>query len=139
MAYILIVDDDEGFASVLVTVLEDRGHEVHMELDPEAGSRSMIARTPDLVILDVMFPEDSRAGSKLARRMRGHDETLRNVPITMLTAVNEKLPLGFGQHDMEEECLPISAFIEKPVDLNALVIRIDEELKTDASEAAGDT
>jgi len=70
MANLLIVDDDEDFAATAATVLRKEGHDVRIELDTDDAARSMKENTPDLVILDVMFPENASAGFELARHMR---------------------------------------------------------------------
>ncbi len=121
MAYLMIVDDDEDFASAASTVLRNAGHEVQIELDTDSAAKSMEKRQPDLVILDVMFPEDASAGFELARTMRHYNEKLKGIPILMLTAVNAKFPLGFGSRDIDDNWLPVSDFLEKPVDFDVLV------------------
>ena len=120
MAYLLIVDDDEDFASTIATVLGNEGHEVQIELDIDSAVESMENRPPDLAILDVMFPEDASAGFKLARLMRHEKEKLRDVPILMLTAINTKFPLGFGPKDIDDSWMPVTDFLEKPVDFDVL-------------------
>jgi CheY-like chemotaxis protein len=124
MSYLLIVDDDEDFASAVATVLKGGGHEVRVELDLSAAIRSMTERQPDLVVLDVMFPEDSTGGFELARKMRRDFRTLKDVPILMLTAVNTRFPLGFSSKDIDEDWLPVTDFLEKPVDLDVLADRV---------------
>lgn len=121
MAYLMIVDDDEDFASAASTVLRNAGHEVQIELDTDSAAKSMENRQPDLVILDVMFPEDASAGFELARTMRHYNEKLKGIPILMLTAVNAKFPLGFGSRDIDDNWLPVSDFLEKPVDFDVLL------------------
>jgi len=125
MAYLMIVDDDEDFTSALTTTLRAAGYEVEVECDPAAAMEKMEARTPDLAILDVMFPEDASAGFALARSLRQRNDALRNIPILMLTAVNTKFPLGFGLQDIDDNWLPVSGFLEKPVDLRLVSQRIE--------------
>ncbi len=120
MAYVLIVDDDEDFASTAAIVLQKEGHDVKIELSTEDAEKSMEDKTPDLVVLDVMFPEDDSAGFELARFIRHKSEKLKNVPILMLTAINMKFPLGFGKKDIDEDWLPVADFLEKPVDFEVL-------------------
>ena len=120
MAYVLIVDDDIDFSGVVADVLQAQGHEVHVETDTEDAIPSMEKRLPDLAILDVMFPENDRGGFELARAIRYHPGNLKDIPILMLTAVNSRFPMGFSERDIDKHWLPVSDFIEKPVDLNVL-------------------
>ena len=129
MANLLIVDDDEDFAKAAAKVLHSAGHKVDVELDTGSAVRHMQEKRPDLVILDVMFPENSSAGFELARTMRHHSEELKDIPIVMLTAVNVKFPLGFSAHDIDETWLPVTDFIEKPVDFDLLLAKVSAMLQ----------
>ena len=129
MAYLLIIDDDEDFASAVATALRKSGHEVAIELDPDSGLASMNARAPELIVLDVMFPEEASAGFELALAIRRRDDAIKDVPILLLTAVNSRFPLGFSTQDVDDEWLPVSDFLEKPVDLQLLPQRIDAMLQ----------
>lgn len=137
MSYLLIVDDDEDFASAVATVLRGGGHDVRVELDLSTAIRSMTERRPDLVVLDVMFPEDSTGGFELARKMRRSDDALKDVPILMLTAVNTRFPLGFSSKDIDEDWLPVTDFLEKPVDLDVLAERVATILANRRSARVG--
>jgi len=132
MAYVLIVDDDEDFAAAAAKALAIAGHEVRVELDTASATKSMDARRPDLIILDVMFPENASAGFELARFIKHEKPGLKDVPILMLTAVNVKFPLGFGTGDADDVWMPVSDFIEKPVDLNVLQKRVAALLRAAA-------
>ena len=139
MAYILIVDDDEDFATAAAMVLRSGGHEVNIELDTGSAVRSMEAKRPDLAILDVMFPEDASAGFELARTIHLYNDKLKGIPMLMLTAVNAKFPLGFGPRDIDDAWLPVSEFLEKPVDLGALQERVATLLAAPTTEPGTET
>jgi len=134
MAYILIVDDDEDFAQTTATVLRKEGHEVQIELDTDDAMQSMQKKTPDLAVLDVMFPEDISAGFELARFMRHESEHLKKIPILMLTAINTKFPLGFGPKDIDDDWLPVTEFLEKPVDFDILVNKVSKLLANNTAD-----
>ena len=129
MSYLLIVDDDEDFATAVAMVLRSGGHDVRIESELSAAIRTMTERRPDLVVLDVMFPEDSTGGFEIARQMRWRHDTLKDVPILMLTAVNTRFPLGFSSKDIDDDWLPVTDFLEKPVDLEVLAERVAAILK----------
>ena len=129
MAYLLIVDDDEDFASAAAHVLRACGHEVATEADPRGAVRSVEQRTPDVAILDVMFPEDPGAGFELARAIRHLNEKARRVPILLLTAANTGMPLGFSTGDAGNEELPIDGILEKPVDFDILCRKVCDLLQ----------
>ncbi len=120
MPYLLIVDDDEDFASTIATVLRQEGYDVQIELNIKSAVKSMESKLPDLAILDVMFPEDASAGFELARSIRHESGKLKDIPILMLTAINTKFPLGFGPKDIDERWMPATDFLEKPVDFDVL-------------------
>lgn len=125
MAYVMIVDDDADFAAAAATALRQEGHAVHIELETDQALEHMAKQHPDLVILDVMFPESSSAGFELARTLRHERDDLKQIPILMLTAVNQKFPLGFSSTDIDEDWLPVADFLEKPVDLSMLSAKVD--------------
>ncbi len=128
MAYLLIIDDDEDFAEASAIVLRSDGHEVKIELDIKSGEKSLQERYPDLLVLDVMFPESSSAGFDLARKIRLSGEKLSDIPILMLTAVNTEFPLGFGSQVIGNDWLPVEDFLEKPVDFDLLKKKVFEML-----------
>jgi len=134
MANILVVDDDVDLTAATKLALESNGHDVRVELDIASGKKAMLEDVPDLVILDVMFPEDSAAGFSLARDMH-NDETLTSVPIVMLTAINAEIPLGFSADDIDDTWMPVKSFLEKPVDFATLLAKVDEMLGEQSPDA----
>jgi DNA-binding response OmpR family regulator len=129
MGYVMIVDDDEDFAVAAAEILRNAGHEVQTELQIGSAVESMEQRRPDLVILDVMFPQGSSAGFELARTMRHENEKLKGIPVLMLTAVGQKFPFGFGSRDIDDGSLPVDDYLEKPVDPDALADEVSRLLE----------
>jgi DNA-binding response OmpR family regulator len=117
MAWILVIDDDEDFAQAVATVLRGNGHEVELEHDAERVIGRLEERRPDAIILDVMFPENPSAGFEIARAIRRKFDP---IPTIMLTAVNQQFPLGFSNKDIDPVWLPVTEFVEKPVDFAVL-------------------
>lgn len=117
MAYLLIVDDDPEFASSVATVCQADGHEVVTVNTPADALTSVAQRRPDGILLDVMFPEDPTAGFQIAREVR---RKFGDIPILLLTAVNQEFPLGFSHKDYDANWLPVADFVEKPVDFAVL-------------------
>lgn len=125
MAYLLIVDDDLDFAQAIAASLSKEGHETAIETDTEAVRSQLRRRMPDVLILDVMFPENPCTGFELAREI---GKVHRNLPILLLTAVNDQFPLGFSDKDIDSRWLPVAGFLEKPVDLQVLKEKVRQLL-----------
>ena len=125
MAYLLIVDDDTDFNGALGTVLESHGYEVGIETDAEKTIDRIRQRKPDMVILDVMFPENDTAGFEVARAIH---RTFGDLPVLLLTAVNQSFPLGFSNKDRDPTWLPVVEFLEKPVDFARLCVKVADIL-----------
>lgn len=127
MPKIMIVDDD----SVLLETMEDALSAPETQVltrDRVDGTISaMLEHRPDLMILDVMFPENPAGGFELAREIRTKAE-LRRIPIILLTGINQELPGDLSREDIGDDWFPVQDFLEKPVDLNILRKRVRELL-----------
>ena len=125
MAYLLIVDDDKEFASSVATVCQAVGHEVSMLHTTQDALIRVAERRPDGILLDVMFPEDASGGFQLARDLR---RRFGDIPILLLTAVNQQFPLGFSTKDLDPDWLPVTDFVEKPVEFPVLLEKVNRLL-----------
>ena len=84
-ATIMVVDDDQRNGRLMESILRSNGFQVTKAYDGAEAKRSIEAKPPDLVLLDVMMPKMS--GFELCRLLRDRYET-RLLPIIMITALN---------------------------------------------------
>lgn len=136
MAYLMIVDDDEEFADASATVLRDAGHEVRVMLDTADVADTMADRRPDLLILDVMFPEDPLAGMKLVEQIRDGDPGLSGIRILMLTAISSAYPAGSAGAS-RDPVPPRIHFLEKPIDFDVLCSTVNGLLQDEGRRPPG--
>ncbi len=126
MARILTVDDDPDINEFLEMVLKAHGHEVYALTTTRDLVERAVRVAPDLIVLDVIFPEDPQAGFKAARTLASHPQ-LRKIPVLMLSAVNQKSPLAFkfSESDISDDFMPVQAFLEKPIEPARLVAQVE--------------
>jgi CheY-like chemotaxis protein len=129
MANILVVDDDLDIIDSLKMILEANGHQVSVKTDTDNLVESVMKAPPDLIILDIIFPENPNAGFAAARELHKTDK-VKDIPVLLLSAVNQlsKMSFGFSESDISEDFMPVKAFIEKPVEPAALLAKINELL-----------
>ncbi len=135
MKKVYIVDDDQDIVHSISMVLKAHGYEVSSQYTDENVIENVSRFKPDLIILDVIFPEDQSAGFKIARDLK-KDEDLAKIPIIMLSVVNEKgIYLGrFSDQDIDQEWLPVNQFLDKPVQPDDLIKKVDTVLKETAEK-----
>lgn len=124
---VYIVDDDLDIVNLLKITLESAGHRVSEQYDSENLVKNITGFSPDLIILDVMFPGDPEAGFKMARLIR-HSEGIKDIPILMLTSVNDEGDFlsTFSRRDIDDIYLPVTEFIEKPIEPRLLLEKVKE-------------
>lgn len=123
MANIKIIDDDVEMAENLALLLRREGHQVSVRSQTEGAAAELAAEKTELLILDVMFPENPAAGFDLAREIRTNTE-LHYLPIILLTSINQEYPMDFSGRDIDHEWMPVQEFIEKPVAISELIEKI---------------
>jgi len=85
---VLVVEDEPNILDSLSFLMKQAGFEVLIARDGDAALRMMDARTPDLVVLDVMLPR--RDGYDVCRAIRANRKW-ENIRILMLTAKGRDL------------------------------------------------
>jgi two-component system phosphate regulon response regulator PhoB len=113
--HVLIVEDEESLATLLIYNLEAEGFRVSHSDHGDTALLMIAEETPDIVILDWMLPGVS--GLEILRRLRAREAT-RTLPIVMLTARGEEEErlrgLGTGADD----------YVVKPFSVPELIARV---------------
>ncbi len=127
MKKVYMVDDDIDMVVAIRASLESKGYEVEAQHDDKDLVDNIRQFNPDVIILDVMFPDDDSAGFRIARTIRHHDD-IKDKPIIMLSSVNVdgSFPGEFTNRDIDEVYLPITEFVNKPIDPKDLIEKIEK-------------
>jgi CheY-like chemotaxis protein len=130
MANILVIDDDPDMVLASRLCLEGAGHHVLEAHTGGEGLQKIKAEKPDLIILDVMM-DTATEGFQLALKLRSREPDAEyaaysKIPILMLTAIHTTTPLRFGP---EKDYLPVDDFVDKPIDPDVLVRKVEALLK----------
>lgn len=120
---VLVVDDEESYRQALVSGLSREGFTVEVASDGHEALRLFHRVHPDLVLLDVMLPDQS--GVELCQRMRA----LAPVPIIMVTARDSEVDIVLGLE------LGASDYVPKPFRLRELVARMRAVLRRGSAPA----
>lgn len=130
MKKVYIIDDDRDIVESISMVLKANGYEIAAQYNDENVIENVTQYNPDLIILDVMFPENNSAGFEIARDIKKNDH-LAKIPIIMLSAVNERgIYVGrFTNRDIDESWLPVSKFLDKPVHPKELLEQVRSVIK----------
>ena len=123
---ILVVDDDEDIRMAVEALLQSRSYNVEMAGTKEEAIKKFVSVKPDLAILDVMM-ESWQDGFELAREVK-KDPALKDIPILMLTGVEDKTGLEFKSTAGDEEWLPVEGFLDKPVEPKVLLAEVEKLL-----------
>jgi two-component system alkaline phosphatase synthesis response regulator PhoP len=122
---ILIIDDDIDLVEAMRITLESAGFEVIDAQEGQKGIEKIKAEKPDLILLDVMMGTQDE-GFHIAYQIRNSSETA-DLPIIMLTAVGQETGFNFDK-DKDEDFLPVSEFLEKPINPEILIDKVKTHL-----------
>jgi CheY-like chemotaxis protein len=105
---VLIVENDQNFAKVLLDMARDKGYKAVVELDGEAGLATAREVRPDAITLDIDMP--GMNGLEVLDRLKRDPET-RHVPVHIISGVEQK------REGLKAGAI---AYLEKPVSKEAL-------------------
>lgn len=124
---IFIVDDDSDIVDAVSMVLTKHGYSIASSLTASDALTKIKKEKPDLIILDVMFPEDPSKGFDLSRVFHD-DPVVKNIPVIILSAVNVRFKLGFSKKEIDSDWMPVKEFVDKPVEPEKLLATIKKVL-----------
>lgn len=128
---ILIIDDDPDFVWVMKALLETKQYKVSVAYNPDEGFAKLEEEIPDAVILDIMMGKGAE-GFVFARKMR-KDPRFDNTPILMLTSMRRQTGFDFPGERLHPKFLPVDEYIEKGIEPQALLEKIEQQLAKKSS------
>ena len=135
-AKIMIVDDDPDYVNVVKTILENEQYTVVTAGDKTEGLKKIKAERPDLAILDVMM-DAWQDGFEMSRQLK-KDPQFKNMPVLMLTAVENRTGIDFKSTAGDAAWLPSDVFLDKPVEPQVLLSEV-KKLLSNMAENGTDT
>jgi CheY-like chemotaxis protein len=117
---VVCVEDDPEIIELIKFILDRKGFEFVGVLGGHEGLETMRRVKPDLVLLDLMMPEMD--GWEVYKRMKA-DETLRNIPVIVVTADGQPITRVLGLHIAK-----VDDFITKPFGPQDLIRSIEKVL-----------
>ena len=83
---LLIIDDDVDSNETLETFLKTAGHEVHTVIDLDQGLVEFTVFEPNLVFLDLVFPQSNKTGADLLEEMKKINKA---IPVVIITGYSD--------------------------------------------------
>ncbi|MFQ6039642.1 MAG: sigma-54-dependent transcriptional regulator [Candidatus Poribacteria bacterium] len=122
---ILIIDDEPNVCSSLQGILEDEGYTAYTAQSGEEGLEQLARRDANIVLLDILMP-GGIDGIETLRRIKSD---YPDAGVIMIT--------GHGTYEYALEAGKLGAldFIEKPLSIDKVLVRIEQALEKRRLEA----
>ena len=117
---IYLLEDDENIRNFVIYALNNSGFEAKGFEVPSTFWKGISEQTPDLVILDIMLPEED--GISVLKKLRASAGT-KNLPIMMLTAKSTEYDKVLGLDSGADD------YVAKPFGMMELLARVKALLR----------
>ncbi len=117
---IYILEDDAGIRELVTYAVESQGMAITGFERPSVFWKAMDAQLPELILLDIMLPEED--GLTILKKLRASSRS-RAVPVIMLTAKNTEFDKVMGLDNGADD------FVSKPFGMMELLARIRAVLR----------
>ncbi|MBA4372900.1 MAG: response regulator [Thermodesulfovibrio sp.] len=124
MSKVIVIDDEPFILMMIEDKLKKAALEVVTIRESSTAMEVIRRELPDLVILDWMMPEVS--GIDICRMLK-QDETLKQIPVFMLTAKGQDADEQLGRQ------IGVERYITKPFSPKMLLEMVQETLGNDKS------
>ena len=125
MALIYIVEDDESIREIETIALKNSNYIVSAFENAKEFYKKLDELVPDLILLDVMLPDES--GYDIVRKLRKRPAT-QDIPIIMVTAKTTEMDMIKGLDGGADDN------IKKPFSIMELITRVKALLRRTAKE-----
>ncbi len=125
MALIYIVEDDESIREIETIALKNSNYIVSAFENAKEFYKKLDELVPDLILLDVMLPDES--GYDIVRKLRKRPVT-QDIPIIMVTAKTTEMDMIKGLDGGADD------YIKKPFSIMELITRVKALLRRTAKE-----
>ena len=123
---ILVADDDSTIRRFIVTLLADRGYEIHEAVDGEQAFKVAASVRPDLMLLDLIMPY--RDGFDVLYDLKHHPAT-SEIPIIIMSVKDREEEIVKGLNMGAED------YVVKPFNSLELVARVRKILERENRRA----
>ncbi len=127
MALIYVVEDDDNIREIETIALKNSNYLVKAFARATDFYHALNDILPDLVLLDVMLPDEN--GCDIVRRLRSQSATKR-LPVIMVTAKTSEMDMVKGLDDGADD------YIKKPFSVLELLSRVKALLRRSTEETA---
>lgn len=125
---IYVVEDDDSIRKLVLYALTSTGLEAEGFPRPSAFWAALDRQTPEVVLLDIMLPEED--GVSILRRLRA-DRRTRLIQIILLTAKSSEYDKVTGLDAGADD------YVSKPFGMMELMARVRSALRRAGDQAAG--
>ena len=125
MALIYVVEDDDNIREIETIALKNSNYLVKAFARATDFYRALNDILPDLVLMDVMLPDEN--GCDIVRRLRSQSATKR-LPVIMVTAKTSEMDMVKGLDDGADD------YIKKPFSVLELLSRVKALLRRSTEE-----
>ncbi len=126
---IYLLEDDDSIRNFVEYALKGNGLETIGFAKPSDFWEAMDKRIPDLLLLDIMLPEED--GMEILKKIRKHAETA-DLPVIMLTAKGTEYDKVLGLDSGADD------YIVKPFGMLELISRIKALMRRASSNTSND-